>query len=170
MVASGGSSGPTPVAYSRPASLLPLFLHFEPQQLEHCYVRFMEEEQRSQEEAAHLRGQRGKETPQMVEIHDFQGFGLRHLRCVAGAREAARILGIGQKYYPENLDTSFILNAPSLFDMVWWVLSQALDERTRQKVIITSDSTHPRLQEFLSNEELQQLQRRVPSLALDWKP
>jgi hypothetical protein len=61
------------------------------------------------------------------------GVGLSHL-----TGEVRRIMGLITKYdqdnYPESLGHICIINAPSLFRMVWSVVKGMLDPRTQSKI------------------------------------
>lgn len=43
---------------------------------------------------------------------------------------------VAQDYYPEILGRMFIVNAPTLFTMVWKVVKPWLDKRTQNKIKI----------------------------------
>jgi hypothetical protein len=75
----------------------------------------------------------GREVTQTLAVMDVKGVGLRHL-----SGEVKRILGaltrIDQDNYPETLGKTLIINAPSVFKMVWAIVKPMLDARTQAKI------------------------------------
>ena len=48
------------------------------------------------------------------------------------------LFSVGQSKFPESISKIFIMNAPSLFSGAWAILKTVLEERTRNKIIITN--------------------------------
>ena len=51
----------------------------------------------------------------------------------------SRVLSIGQKHYPENLQKGLFINAPLIFSAAFQVVSSVLSEHTVSKIQITYD-------------------------------
>ena len=47
---------------------------------------------------------------------------------------AAKVSRLGNNFFPEQLNKTFIINVPLVFNMVWKVVSLFLDEGTRVKI------------------------------------
>ena len=43
---------------------------------------------------------------------------------------------VAQDYYPETMGAAYVINAPTLFSVLWAIVKNFLDERTRSKVRI----------------------------------
>ena len=65
-----------------------------------------------------------------------------------------QIAQIGQDYYPEQLGTMFIINAPMLFSSVWSLIKPFLDEVTVKKIHILGSSYKKALLEYIDEENL----------------
>jgi len=63
---------------------------------------------------------------------------------------------IAQDYYPEMLGQMFIINAPTLFSMVWGTIKKFVDEKTRNKIQILSTKYQAALLELVDPENLPQ--------------
>jgi len=170
-VARDALRGPTPVTYTRLAYLLPLYVHFEEDQLTHAYTRFMEQslhlqvqafKERQQKATSNIHAPQQSEVPRVIEIFDMKGVGLAHLRCVVGIKMLARVLGVGQAFYPENMDRAFVLNAPRFAEIGFRIVTNALHENTRKKIVITHEDNHPDLQMLIGQHELESLRSSVP--------
>ncbi|KAJ3068291.1 cytosolic factor, phosphatidylinositol/phosphatidylcholine transfer protein [Podochytrium sp. JEL0797] len=63
---------------------------------------------------------------------------------------------IAQNYYPETLGKMFIINAPVLFQGVWAVVKNMLDEQTVAKISILGANYQKELVEVIGEENLPQ--------------
>ena len=65
-----------------------------------------------------------------VAIFDFKGWGPRNIDMGI----VQQVIGISQKYYPERLALSLMINVPVVFSSFWGLIKPLLDERTAAKV------------------------------------
>ena len=63
-----------------------------------------------------------------------------------------------QRFYPEMLDSLFVVNTPMFFDGIWESeIKPNLVEKTISKIHITGESTHKLLQERFDADKLPNL-------------
>ena len=86
-------------------------------------------------------------------VFDMHGFGVRHLHksCIS---LLISLFGIGQSKYPESLNRVFVLNAPTLFSGLWNTVKGVLNERTRNKIVMTSKGMHDDLKALVPPERM----------------
>lgn len=61
------------------------------------------------------------------------GVGLKHLTGDI-KKMLSRIMAIDQNNYPEMLGHTCIINAPSVFKMVWQAIKSFIDPKTQEKI------------------------------------
>lgn len=71
---------------------------------------------------------------QSVQIKDLHGMGMWMLRDASAVSTVQQIISTCTSMYPESLATLYFINAPFFFPMVWSVISNFLNERTKKKV------------------------------------
>jgi len=76
----------------------------------------------------------------MLEVYDWTGLSPSHL-APTGLTMLSRVLSIGQRHYPENLQQLFIINAPMISTAAWKVISAGLPSSTNAKIRILRDGT-----------------------------
>lgn len=63
--------------------------------------------------------------------------GLTYSTCNSGVIDFIKITNnIAQNYFPEVLFKMFIINAPSIFTIMWAGIKKFLDENTQKKIFI----------------------------------
>ena len=78
----------------------------------------------------------------------------------------ARVLGIGQDNYPENLGKCLIINAPWVFSGGWKIITPVLDSNTRSKISIIRGPAEEELVALLgSKEEVGRMRERAGALS-----
>ena len=83
-----------------------------------------------------------------VTLVDFHGFTMRDALNTKIGKAFSHVSGT---YYPERLGESFLLDAPSIFSLLWSVISVIVDKKTQEKVrFIPYDSAKIKLREALS--------------------
>jgi len=88
----------------------------------------------------------------MLEIYDMTGLGPTQVGPT-GIGMLTRVLSIGQKHYPENLSSCYIINAPVIFSASWSVLSVMFSATTLDKVVISRDDGGEELLAAVGNQE-----------------
>jgi len=63
-----------------------------------------------------------------------------------------KISAITQNYYPEQLGTLFIVNAPWTFTAAWSVIKGWLDEKTQSKIKIVSGNPFIELKKWIDED------------------
>lgn len=86
-------------------------------------------------------------------ILDLKGVGLRHLTGET-KRILNKIVDIDSNNYPETLGQTLIINAPSVFKMLWSVVKPMLDVRTQAKVKVASSNYMPELLKYVDIENI----------------
>ncbi|KAI9184471.1 cytosolic factor, phosphatidylinositol/phosphatidylcholine transfer protein [Blastocladiella emersonii ATCC 22665] len=94
----------------------------------------------------------GTHIEQSCTIIDLAGVSLMSFSSVASF--VKQITQIGQDYYPEQLGTMFIINAPMLFSSVWSLIKPFLDEVTVKKIHILGGSYKRQLLEYIDEANL----------------
>ncbi|ORZ29452.1 CRAL-TRIO domain-containing protein [Catenaria anguillulae PL171] len=94
----------------------------------------------------------GQHIEQSCTIIDLAGVSLMSFSQVASF--VKQIAQIGQDYYPEQLGTMFIINAPMLFSSVWSLIKPFLDEVTVKKIHILGSSYKKSLLEYIDEDSL----------------
>ena len=61
---------------------------------------------------------------------------------------------VAQDYYPETMGAAYVINAPTLFSVLWAIVKNFLDERTRSKVRIMGSNYRTFLLESIDAENL----------------
>lgn len=75
----------------------------------------------------------GRKIEQTFAILDVQGVGLRHFTGEV-KRLMAKVTSLDQDNYPEMLGHTCIINAPSVFKVIWAFAKPLLDQRTQNKI------------------------------------
>ncbi|KAI7842782.1 hypothetical protein COHA_003528 [Chlorella ohadii] len=75
----------------------------------------------------------GKHIDQTFAIMDVKGVGLKHLTGDVKSM-LSRITETDQNNYPETLGKTVIINAPTVFKMIWAMVRPMLDVRTQAKI------------------------------------
>ncbi|KAI9219400.1 CRAL-TRIO domain-containing protein [Blastocladiella britannica] len=94
----------------------------------------------------------GTHLEQSCTIIDLSGVSLMYFPQVGSF--VKQIAQIGQDYYPEQLGTMFIINAPMLFSSVWSLIKPFLDEATVKKIHILGYSYKKSLLEYIDEDKL----------------
>ena len=68
---------------------------------------------------------------------------------------------INNTLYPETAGSTWIINAPRVFSMVWSVVKGWIDERTRSKVQILSGDGSEEIRRVLGEEVFQNLPKEI---------
>eukprot|EP00117_Sycon_ciliatum_P020777 scpid25638/ scgid18410/ SEC14-like protein 1 len=74
-------------------------------------------------------------------ICDLEGLSLRHL-WRPGLRAADRIIQILLNNYPETMGRLLFVRAPRIFPVLWAIVSQFLDEATREKFVFLAGNDY----------------------------
>ncbi len=75
----------------------------------------------------------GKTVTQTLAVLDLKGVGLRHLSADV-RRIISTIFRVDQDNYPETLGKTLVINAPSIFKVIFAMFKPVLDARTQAKV------------------------------------
>lgn len=75
----------------------------------------------------------GRKIEQTFAILDVQGVGLKHFTGEI-KRLLAKVTSLDQDNYPEMLGHTCIINAPSVFKVIWAFAKPLLDQRTQNKI------------------------------------
>ncbi len=75
----------------------------------------------------------GRKVEQTFAILDVHGVGLRHFTGEV-KRMLVRVTSLDQDNYPEMLGHTCIINAPSVFKVMWAFAKPLLDTRTQHKI------------------------------------
>ncbi|ELT92854.1 hypothetical protein CAPTEDRAFT_220522 [Capitella teleta] len=97
------------------------------------YIYRMEKVMADFEEQTKKRGQRISKS---VHISDLDGLSLRMVFAPGISQMLKHIFGILEGNYPENLRSSYVINAPSIFPIVFNIVKPFLSAETKQKVHI----------------------------------
>jgi hypothetical protein len=90
----------------------------------------------------------GNPEQRWVSLIDFYGFTLRDAMNTKISKAFSVISG---SYYPERLGESFLLDAPSIFSMLWSAISFLIDANTKEKIkFLPYDSKLTKLKDGLS--------------------
>ena len=84
----------------------------------------------------------------MVEIYDLRGTSFSQV-YLPGFRMLARVLSVGQAFYPELLSISISIGTPRFITVAWAIISRVLSERTRAKCYFLSDDGAQHLQALM---------------------
>ncbi|KAK2170799.1 hypothetical protein NP493_1141g00043 [Ridgeia piscesae] len=97
------------------------------------YVYRMEQVMKACEEESK---KRGKIIDQAVDISDLDGFHLGMVFAPGITDAMKQVFAIYEANYPENLHASYVINAPSVFAIMFTILRPFLSEETKRKVHI----------------------------------
>ncbi|OII76104.1 CRAL TRIO domain-containing protein [Cryptosporidium andersoni] len=90
-----------------------------------------------------------------LNIIDLHGLGISQFNstCRKIMRE---LIHVSQNYYPELLGQMFIVNAPSIFTVIWNFVKSLLDEKTVKKISVYSskDNWKKKLLEYVDENQL----------------
>ncbi|CAL8462059.1 g1590 [Coccomyxa elongata] len=95
----------------------------------------------------------GRHIDQTFAIIDVKGVGLKHLTGDI-KKMLSRIMAIDQNNYPEMLGHTCIINAPSVFKMVWQAVKSFIDPKTQEKIEICKTDYVPALLKWVDAENL----------------
>ncbi|KAL4418792.1 hypothetical protein ABPG77_005506 [Micractinium sp. CCAP 211/92] len=95
----------------------------------------------------------GRHIDQTFAIMDVKGVGLKHLtgdvKSILG-----RITETDQNNYPETLGKTVIINAPTVFKMIWAVVRPMLDVRTQAKIEVAPSDYMKLLLKYVDAENI----------------
>lgn len=95
----------------------------------------------------------GVKVEQSLTILDLEGFSMKMMS--KQTYDFIKIASsIAQDYYPEMLGQMFIVNAPTLFSMLWSTVKKFVDEKTRNKIQIMNNKYQAALLELVDPENL----------------
>ena len=78
--------------------------------------------------------------------------------AVAGPlRTLVRCVGLGTAHFPENLHKCYVINAPKIISFAWKAVQPALNQRTRDKVSISSGVPASLVETLGGEDKLQEL-------------
>jgi len=147
----------SPVQYNKLEFLRPselLGLGDEPLGL--YYLWWMESSLGLQRQGHAMIGNPEAPMPRSVEIFDCKNLSMmRMMKSLPGVNRFAAALSVGQLYYPENLRKAFVINAPSVFTMVWNLISGVLSAETLSKVQVVRGDGIEELKEFLDEQSIE---------------
>jgi len=99
-------------------------------------------------------------TPELIDegtviIEDLQGLGMKHM-LTQGLDMIQKLAEIDQNHYPESLKKMYLVNAPSIFSVIWKIIAPWLDPITAAKMAIVSTDYKPLLEAEcgITNENL----------------
>jgi len=95
----------------------------------------------------------GKDMYSHIVIENFDGFGLGQMGgdSVTAFKKLAKI---GEDNYPESLRKYYIINAPSIINMAYKLISPFMDERTLNKVVICGSDYLDALQQDIDISQI----------------
>lgn len=73
-------------------------------------------------------------------IFDLEGLSMRHL-WRPGVKALLRIIEVMEANYPETLGRLIIVRAPRVFPVLWTLVHPFIDEKTREKFVVSNTST-----------------------------
>ncbi|KAK9798606.1 hypothetical protein WJX73_008330 [Symbiochloris irregularis] len=95
----------------------------------------------------------GHHIDQTFAIIDAKGVGLKHLTGDV-KKMMSKILAIDQNHYPEMLGHTVIINAPSVFKLVFAAVKPMLDVRTQDKIEVAGGNYLPQLLHWVDKDNL----------------
>lgn len=124
-----------PVQFARVGQLKPkeIFKQFPEAEVAHWWVLWWERALELQRESVQRQGW----CKGTYDVYDCSGIG-RAQTDLGSLRVLARITGLGERHYPENLAACFVIHAPTIVSLAWRVVTPVLSEKTREKVCISS--------------------------------
>lgn len=90
---------------------------------------------------------------QTLTILDLKGVGLRHLTGDV-KRIMSMITRVDQDNYPETLGKTLLINAPSIFKMIWGLVKPMLDPRTQEKIEVCPSNYMSVLLKWVDEENI----------------
>lgn len=90
----------------------------------------------------------GKDRHKMTVIVDLRGYNMR-LASPSTLAVLNKRTRLEEDHYPEVVKRLFLINTPSLFASVWTVVAYFMDEGTRNKVQLLSDTFLPTMLQFI---------------------
>lgn len=127
--------------------------------VQNFYVSFMEQSLKLQREGREKCGPQGdcNNMPSSVVVYNLKGLRFSDcLKCVSGLKALAKILGIIDEHYPENLHQAVIINVPCLFyKAVWPIVQKALDARTLSNILLSDGEGRDLISKVLGISEPQ---------------
>ena len=73
-------------------------------------------------------------------IFDLEGLSMRHL-WRPGVKALLRIIEVMEANYPETLGRLIIVRAPRVFPVLWTLVHPFIDEKTREKFVVSNTSS-----------------------------
>ena len=92
-----------------------------------------------------------------VIVVDASALALRHIDARFFYRVGVPILQAWQAHYPETLYRAYVLNAPTIFALVWKMIRPALTDRVASRVVIATDGRSEELRELLCYSDTEPL-------------
>lgn len=150
------------VQYTRLAGLRPRYLmdNFSEQDVCHFMVLWLETSLRMQGDSNRARTDG---CPGVYDVYDAAGFKFSSLlRDASATRALARLMSVGEQHYPENLHKCFVINAPTIAQLVWKLLKPAISAETSRKVQISSGVPSELKQALGGHDAVQEMMAAVP--------
>ena len=123
---------------------------FSEDEICHLMVLWLETSLRMQGDSSRALG---APCPGVIDVYDCAGFKMSTLlHDVGAARSLSGLLSVGEQHYPENLHKCFVINAPTIAQIVWRLLKPAISAETSRKVCI-STGVPAELEETLGGKE-----------------
>jgi CRAL/TRIO domain len=97
--------------------------------------------------------EQGKINEQCTNIMDMTGFGMSKMNKKTW-QLIQLMSGVAQDNYPEILGATYIVNAPMVFNGVWAIAKNFVDEKTRKKINILGGGYKKTLLENVDAENL----------------
>ena len=90
------------------------------------------------------------------DVYDCAGLSLSQL-SPGPLRTLVRCVGLGTAHFPENLHKCYVINAPKIISFAWKAVQPALNQRTRDKVSISSGVPASLVETLGGEDKLQEL-------------
>mmetsp|Transcript_20459 Transcript_20459/g.24786 ORF Transcript_20459/g.24786 Transcript_20459/m.24786 type:complete len:277 (-) Transcript_20459:1050-1880(-) len=128
---------------------------FDTNEIKRFYVDFVQEGIQLQKlsNTPPLRRPEENKWKRQVEIYDMNGISMKQLH-IKGLLVLKEVLGSGQFLFPENVEKTYVINAPWYFSGAWNVIKHALDKETANKMTISRGDCRKEFIELLGDEGL----------------
>mmetsp|Transcript_15607 Transcript_15607/g.17632 ORF Transcript_15607/g.17632 Transcript_15607/m.17632 type:complete len:277 (-) Transcript_15607:369-1199(-) len=128
---------------------------FEVNEIKRFYVHFVHEgnELQKHSNSPSMRQTEEGKWKRQIEVFDLNGISTKQLH-MKGLKILKEVLGLGQHLFPENVERTYMLNAPWFFSGAWNIVKHALDKETQKKVVISRYDCRKQLSELLGSEAL----------------
>ncbi|XP_064612901.1 SEC14-like protein 2 isoform X1 [Liolophura sinensis] len=102
---------------------------------------------------AQLTKEQGRQVDQIVIVFDLEKFGRRHL-WKPGADLFCEMVELFEDHYPETQKTCFVINAPTIFPVVYNIVKPFLNEGTAKKVHVLGSNYKDVLKKYIDADQL----------------